>query len=219
LEALRTINRVAAKIAPGRPPLFAEAHVIQALEDINVQQTVGRMKLSRDLQLGEGEARTLVKHMKNERLIEVSKSGISLSETGKDLLGSLRALLSEHVEILSTSMTVGSFNVAVRVAGMKDSVKYGLEQRDAAMMAGAMGATTLIFTKNELSLPGTGENVSTIDPCLLVAVSKLSLKEGDVIIIGSADEKIKAELGAKTAALELIKTKNRRNVNARRSQD
>jgi hypothetical protein len=77
----------------------------------------------------------------------------------------------------------------------------------------------LIFTKNELSLPGTGENVSTIDPCLLVAVSKLSLKEGDVIIIGSADEKIKAELGAKTAALELLKTKNRRNVNARRSQD
>jgi protein involved in polysaccharide export with SLBB domain len=157
--------------------------------------------------------------MKNESLIEVSKSGISLSETGKDLLGSLRVLLSEQVEIPSTSITVGSFNIAVRVAGMKDSVKYGLEQRDAAMMAGAKGATTLVFTKNELSLPGTEENVSKIDSCLLVALSKLSLKEGDVIIIGSADEKIKAELGAKTAALELLKTKNRRNVNARRSQD
>jgi hypothetical protein len=37
------------------------------------------------------------------------------------------------------------------------------------------------------------------------------LNEGDVIIIGSADEKIKAELGAKTAALELLRSKNRTN--------
>lgn len=177
------------------------------------------MKLSKDLGFGEGEARTLVKHLKNERLIDVSKSGISLSATGKELLDSLGALLSEQVEIPSTSLTVGSFNVAVRVSGMKDSVKYGLEQRDAAIMAGAKGATTLVFTKNGLSLPGTGESVSRIDSCLLVALSKLSLKEGDVIIIGSADEKIKAELGAKTAALELLKTKKRKNINARSPQD
>jgi hypothetical protein len=39
------------------------------------------------------------------------------------------------------------------------------------------------------------------------------LGEGDIIIIGSADEKIKAELGAKTAALELLKFKNRTNSN------
>lgn len=219
MEILRTIDRVAAKTAPGRPPLFAEVHVIKALEDISLQQTVGRMKLSRDLQLGEGEARTLVKHLKNEGLIDVSKSGISLSANGKELLGSLRTLLSEQVEIPSTSLTVGSFNVAVRVAGMKDSVKYGLEQRDAAMMAGAKGATTLVFTKNGLSLPGTGESVSRIDSCLLVALSNLSLKEGDVIIIGSADERIKAEFGAKTAALELLKSKNRKSINARSPHD
>ena len=219
MEILRTIDRVSAKTAPGRPPLFAEAHVIKALEDISLQQTMGRMKLSRDLQLGEGETRTLVKHMKNEGLIDVSKSGISLSATGKELLGNLRTHLSEQVEIPSTSFTVGSFNVAVRVAGMKDSVKYGLEQRDAAMMAGAKGATTLVFTKNGLALPGTGESVSRIDSCLLVALSKLSLKEGDIIIIGSADERIKAEFGVKTAALELLKSKNRKSINARSPHD
>jgi hypothetical protein len=41
------------------------------------------------------------------------------------------------------------------------------------------------------------------------------LKEDDVIIIGSADEKIKAELGVKTAALELLKTKDKNNFNRR----
>ena len=217
METLRTIDRVAAKTAPGRPPLFTEAHVIKALENISLHQTVGRMKLSRDLQLGEGETRTLVKHLKNEGLIDVSKSGISISAAGKELLSSLRTLLSEQMEIPPTPLTLGSFNVAVRVAGMKDFVKYGLEQRDAAIMAGAKGATTLVFTNKGLSLPGTGEDVSKIDSHLLVALSKLSLKEADVIIIGSADEKIKAELGAKTAALELLKTK--KGINTRSSHD
>jgi len=211
LKILETVARVAAKIAPGRFPSFAEAHVIEALEDISSLGTVGRLKLSKDLDLGEGEARTLVRHLKNEGLIEVSKSGISLSAAGKKFLSSLRVVLSEQVEMPSTPLTVGRFNVAVRVAGMKDSVKYGLEQRDSAIMAGAKGATTLIFTESRLTMPGTEKDAPKSDVSILTALSKLSLNEGDVIIIGSADEKIKAELGAKTAALELLRSRNRTN--------
>ena len=207
MKILETVARVAAKIAPGRFPSFAEAHVIEALEDISSLGTVGRLKLSKDLGLGEGEARTLVRHLKNEGLIEVSKSGISLSAAGKKFLSSLRVVLSEQVEMPFTPLTVGRFNVAVRVAGMKDSVKYGLEQRDSAIMAGAKGATTLVFTKNRLIMPSTEGDAPKRDFSILAALSKLSLNEGDVIIVGSADEKIKAELGAKTAALELLKSK------------
>jgi len=212
LNPLETIGKVAGKIAPGRLPSFAEAHVIKALEEIGLQENVGRLKLSKDLHLGEGEARTLVKHLKNEGLIEVSKSGISLSAAGKRLLSGLRVLVSEQIDVPSTPLTVGPFNVAVRVKGIKDSVQYGLEQRDAAIMAGAKGATTLIFTKNRLTMPGTGKDVSKSDPSILASLSKLDLNEGDVIIIGSADEKIKAEFGAKTAALELLKSKNKANL-------
>jgi len=212
VDSIEVITKVAGKIAPGRSPSFAEAHVVKALEEISLQESVGRLKLSRDLHLGEGEVRTLVRHLKNEGLIDVSESGISLSEGGKRMLSRLRALVSEQMDIPSTSLTVGFFNVAVRVAGMKDSIKYGLEQRDAAIMAGAKGATTLIFTKNRLTMPGTGKDVSKSDPSILASLSKLDLNEGDVIIIGSADEKIKAEFGAKTAALELLKSKNKANL-------
>jgi hypothetical protein len=206
VEALETVDRVAAKIAPGRLPSFGGAHVIKALEEIDLRENLGRLKLSKDLHLGEGEARTLVKHLKNEGLIDVSKSGISLSIRGKRLLSNLRALFSEPVEIPPTPLTVGPFNVAVQVRGMKDSVEYGLEQRDTALMAGARGATTIVFTNKRLVMPGTGEEVSKRHPSILASLSKLNLKEDDVIIIGSADEKIKAELGAKAAALELLKS-------------
>jgi aminoglycoside N3'-acetyltransferase len=102
-----------------------------------------------------------------------------------------------------------NFNVAVRVRGMKDFIRYGLEQRDAAIMAGAKGATTLIFAENKLTMPGMKEDVLESDQSIFTSLSKLSLKEGDVIIIGSANEKINAELGARTAALDLLRTRTK----------
>ena len=207
MEPLETVSRVAAKTAPGRLHTFAQAHIVKALEEIGSQRAIGRMKLSRDLHLGEGEARTLVKHLKSEGLIEVSKSGVALSTAGRRLLSRLRAFMSEQVDVASTPLTVGHFNAAVRVRGVSDLVRYGLEQRDAALLAGARGATTLIFNKNTLVIAGTREDASKRDLSLLATLSKLDLKEGDIVIIGSADDRISAELGAKTAALELLRTR------------
>jgi len=205
---LEILARVAAKIAPGRLPSFAEAHVVLALEDIDDAGTVGRLKLSKDLQLGEGETRTLVRHLKREGMIEISRSGISLSLAGRKMLCSLRAILSEQIEIPSSPLTVGRFNEAIRVKGTKNFVRYGLEQRDAAITAGAKGATTLVFTKKGLTMPGTGEVLSETSSPIVAVLSKLKLNEGDVVIIGSADEKFKAELGVRMAVLELLKTKD-----------
>jgi predicted transcriptional regulator len=208
LKTLEIISKVAAKIAPGRLPSFAEAHVVMALEDIGKTGTVGRLKLSKDLQLGEGETRTLVRHLQKEGLIEISRTGISLSASGRKLLSGLKEVLSEQVEIPSSPLTVGRFNVAVQIKGMKSSVRYGLEQRDAAITAGAKGATTLVFTNNRLAMPGTGEVLSETGSSIVGVLSKLSLKEGDVIVIGSADDRFKAELGVRAAALELLKTQD-----------
>ena len=212
MKTLEIISKVAAKIAPGRLPSFAEAHVVMALEDIGNAGTVGRLKLSKDLQLGEGETRTLVRHLQKEGLIEISRAGISLSANGRKLLSGLKEVLSEQVEVPSSPLTVGRFNVAVQIKGVKSSVRYGLEQRDAAITAGAKGATTLVFTNNRLAMPGTGEVLES-GSSIVGVLSKLSLKEGDVIVIGSAEDRFKAELGVRAAALELLKTKDGRDFN------
>ena len=207
MEILEIVEKVAGKIAPGRSPLFTEAHVVKALEEISAQKSVGRLKLSKELQLGEGAARTLVKHLKNEGLIEISKSGIMLSKHGRKVFSGLRTVVSGQVDVPSSPLTVGFFNVAVLVRGGASAVKYGLEQRDATIMAGAKGATTLVFSKSELTMPGVKEDVFKGNVSVRnLLLSKLSPKEGDAIIIGSADEKIRAEFGTKMAALQLLKS-------------
>jgi len=206
LELLKVIERVTGKVAPGREPSFTEVHVIKALEIIGRGGAVGRIRLSKELGLGEGVTRTLVRHLKNEGMIKVSRSGITLSKYGEKLFSDLRSRISEEVEVSPSPLTVGSFNVAVLVRDAASVVKTGLEQRDTAIKAGALGATTLIFSRNRLTMPlaekeDVFKGISSIHQTL---ISKLNPKENDVIIIGSGENKRLAELGAKMAALELL---------------
>ena len=210
MEWLSVIEKIAGKIAPGRAPSFMEAHVIKALEVIGSGEAVGRIRLSKMLGLGEGEARTLVKHLRNEGLIEVSRSGIFLSEFGKEVFSDLRSQMGKEVEVPESSLTVGPFNTAIIVRNVAHMVRKGVEQRDAAIRVGASGATTLIFRNKRLIIPGVSDDILRDAPMIQdLLVSRLKPGENDVIILGSANAKQTAELGAKTAAFELLKSKER----------
>lgn len=207
LELLDVVERVMQKIAPGPAPSFNEAHVVKALEIVGDCGFVGRIKLSKELGLGEGTTRTLLKHLKNEEIIQSSRSGISFSEKGKKLLSDMQRKLSGGVEIPSSPLTVGAFNVAVLVRNSAQAVKSGMEQRDVAIKCGASGATTLVFSGGKLSLPTGEENLFESMPSLHnELVSKFNPNENDVIIVGSGESRHLAEAGAKMAALKLLKS-------------
>jgi predicted transcriptional regulator len=168
MELLEFVERVTRKLAPGPAPSFTEAHVVKALEIIGSYNFVGRISLSRELGLGEGTTRTLLKHLKNEGIIQSSRRGISFSEDGKKLFSVLRSKLSEGVEIPSSPLTVGPFNVAVLVRNSAQAVRSGMEQRDIAIKSGASGATTLVFCGGMLSLPTGEENLFESMPSFFI---------------------------------------------------
>ena len=203
----KTIERIAEKIAPGRSPLFTEVHVIKAIEVIHAKKFIGRGKLSNILGLGEGATRTLIRHLKRNGLVKISRAGIQLSEDGMKLHSILRTKMSKEIEIPPSSLTVGPFNIAVLVKDAGAFVKSGLEQRDVAIMTGAHGATTLVFSKSKLMMPGVNRDVFKDIPSIhSILLSEFKPKENDIIIIGSAENRRSAELGAKMAAFQLIIT-------------
>ena len=209
LKLFDIIERVTRKIAPGPAPAFNEAHVVKALEMIDKYQTVGRIKLSKEMGLGEGTTRTLLKHLKKEGVTQSSRSGISFSEEGKKLFSDLRSQLREGIDVPSSPLTVGAFNIAVLVRNAAQAIGSGMEQRDAAIKSGALGATTLIFSSNKLELPQEEENLCESMPELHnKLVTQLNPKENDVIIVGSGENRDSAEIGAKMAAIKLLKSNN-----------
>ena len=206
VNSLKVIEKVVSKIVPGSAPSFTKVHVIKALEMVGARETVGRKRLSKWLGLGEGTVRTLIKHLKIVGLIKTSRSGVALSKFGKKVLSDLRSRITGGIDIPDSSLTIGPSNVAVLVRNVSDVVRYGIEQRDAAIKVGALGATTLIFRRNKLTMPGVSGGVFEEIPFIYnILLAKLKARENDVIIIGSANEKRLAEFGAKAAAFELLK--------------
>jgi len=206
MKSLRILERVAAKLAPGRAPYFIEAHLVKALMTIDAEGPVGRVKLSKTLQLGEGTIRTLIKHLENEGLIQTLKIGIVLTSSGKKFTCNLKTRISREIEVPKSSLTVGPFNVAILIKNAASAIKGGVEQRDAAIKIGALGATTLIYSREKLIMPFVKEDIFLEVPRIReVLVSRLKPQENDVIIIGSANDKLTAELGAIAATLETLK--------------
>jgi hypothetical protein len=206
MEPLQLIERIASKTAPGRSPSFTTANVVRALAMID-RCEIGRIALSKALGLGEGVTRTLLKHLSREGAIRVSRRGIALSPVGKQLANALRLKISSGVEVQPSPVTVARYNVAVQVTGVAQLVDKGIEQRDSAIKAGALGATTLVFSHNRLVMPTSKQDVFRDIPRVHEALlSKLNPRENDVVIIGSGETRMSAEIGAIAAALDLLKS-------------
>ncbi|MGP3667080.1 MAG: DUF4443 domain-containing protein [Candidatus Bathyarchaeota archaeon] len=193
----------------GGPPLtFTLFHVIEALEIIGNENNIGRVKLAKKLGLGEGATRTLLKHLKENKLITVHPAfGCRLTEAGKKLYKIINSNLSRVVELPKTSLSVGKYSTAILVKNAGKVISYGLEQRDAAIKAGGVGATTLIYSDGKFIMPGfKAEEYIKDDEISRLLISNLQPSNGDVVIIGGGLDKYTAKIAAKMAAIETLKS-------------
>jgi hypothetical protein len=195
---------LAGEKAPGPTPSFTAVHVIKALELI-AGEPIGRNKLSKELALGEGATRTLIERLKDHGLITADRAGCALSKKGEEMWSALHAAFPRKTTIRKSELTLGSFNVAILVKEGASKVTSGMEQRDAALMAGAKGATTLIYSSGRLTVPPEQRDAAEETPEICRAlVEQLKPRDSDAVVIGSANTFEKAEYGALAAALSLF---------------
>lgn len=195
------LRRVAEKMAPGRSPSFGEAKILRALEIIS-EGGIGRASLGKRLGLGEGVVRTMTRHLAGEGLVDVSTRGISTSKKGQRLLDEIHAVIILGTETPPTEDTVGAYNHALLVKGAVHRVRFGVEQRDAALLAGAKGATTMVFREGRAMIPGVDKG--PVQSLIVFLVERLRPAEGDAVVIGTGDNALEAETGAYSAALTLV---------------
>ena len=182
--------------AVGPLPRFAEVHVRKALELIAEHKTIGRKQLAKKLGVGEGSMRTILNQLKKQSLITSSRGGHTLTANGRSALG--KPL--EFVQVDAGDLTVGDVDVATIVQGVAAKVKKGIEQRDEAIKAGADGATVLVFKAGKLQFP---DGFTKVDEKVVGLIKTFEPRNGDVVIIGTGSDAIKAEVGARAAARTL----------------
>ncbi len=199
------LSKVAERYAPSRLLSFDLVHVFKTMQLLEEKKIISRSLLMRELGLGEGSVKTLVKHMKMSGLVENSNAGMWFTNKGKTVYTKLHGSIPREMDIPKCSVALGKFNHAVLVKNLANSVGSGIEQRDAAIKLGAVGATTLIFSNGRILLPDTREDLLINNPKVhSQIIKKLEPEENDVIIMGSSEDKKTAEMAAKSAALNTI---------------
>ena len=203
---VRTLQKVASRIAPSRILSFEMVHVLVTLQLIQERGHVSRHTLCKKLDLGEGTVKTLVKHLKIYDLIETDKTGTRISTKGSKLLSELLVSIPAEMSISTCSVALGKFNYAILIKQMSYVIRSGIEQRDAAIKMNALGATTLVYKEDKFMIPNTNFNALHREQKLhTLLVDSLKPEEGDVLIIGSDNiSERAAEFAAKSAALVTI---------------
>jgi Mn-dependent DtxR family transcriptional regulator len=80
---VKALARIASRYVPSRILSFNSVHVFKVLQLIENKGHVSRNLLCKELSLGEGSVKTLVKHLKAQGIIESTKVGTTTTSKGK----------------------------------------------------------------------------------------------------------------------------------------
>lgn len=206
-RVLNTLQALSKVPSPGPVPAFTHVDVTQAILTIGDEGQIGRIELSKRLGIGEGTIRTIIKHLMQANIIEIAKGGCVLTKRGVTLYNSLRSKVSKVSIMDAKQLALDKVSAAVLVRRVGHLVRRGIEQRDAAIRAGATGACTLVFQGREFLMPMSESeewSLNSDDQLFQDLKKSFSPGEGDIIVLSSAPDRATADHGAMAAALTLI---------------
>lgn len=200
----RFIQQIAGKKAPGPSTTFTIFHIFYALE-LLAQKPLGRNKLAQKLKVGDGAVRTIISRLKETGLIETSKEGCHLTKKGHDVWGQFEEVFPKRVDLPASELSNSEFNHAFLVKNSANKVNSGIDQRDAAIIAGARKALIIISKNAHLCIQSVSDSIEKEYPQAAKQILySLNPQENDVVIIAGAESALKAKRGAFAASWSLV---------------
>jgi predicted transcriptional regulator len=198
------IRDLAATKAPGPSTTFTVFHVFYALELMS-EQTFGRNKLAEKLNVGEGAIRTLISRLIDAGLMITSKEGCALTSKGLAVWREFEEVFPQRVELPRTELTTSDYNYGFLVKNSGNKVKSGIDQRDAAIVAGAKRAIVISSRGGHLRIESVSESIECEFPKSSQQILQLiKPQDNDVIVIAGGDTALKAKRGAFAASWSLL---------------
>jgi len=186
----------------GVSPNYSEFHVVMAFFILG-GGPMGRKALARRLDVGEGTARTLIEKLRDRGLLSASPTGYCLTEGGGKVLADFKKRVSYHPNVGGGCITLGRANSAILIRGAAKLVRSGIEQRDAAISVGTVGATTIVFDEDGLKVP-TIDDDEDMRIRMKVLCEDMEMERGDVLVIGTGETGEGAERAAWAAAYTVL---------------
>jgi len=175
---------------------------------LNFGGPIGRYRLKEMLGLSdrEGVVKRMLSDLQRSGYVSSGRPGSKLTVKGEKFLKQrLNAYSIADVKDLSLQpLETGPTSFIVHLRGRAEAIISGMNERDAAVRAGALGATVLTFKNGMLSVPTVYHNLSSKYPDLAKRIyESFSLADGDALIVASAENQWRALEGVLAAAKAL----------------
>jgi predicted transcriptional regulator len=190
--------------APGPNTTFTVFHIYHALELMS-EKTVGRNRLAEKLNVGEGAIRTIISRLIDAGLMTTSKEGCSLTAKGQQIWKEFEEAFPKRTALEKNELATSDYNCAYLVRNSGHKIESGIDQRDAAIVAGARKAIVIVSKNGHLAIDSVSDNIEKEFPkAANMIMQELKPEENDVIIIAGGDTQLKAMRGAFAAAWTLL---------------
>ena len=198
------MQELSGKKAPGPLTTFTIFHVYYALQLLS-QKPIGRNRLAEQLNVGDGAIRTIISRLREADLIDTSKAGCELTEKGKAIWLQFEEIFPKEIDFGKSELNPNEYNYAFLVKNCGERVGSGINQRDAAIIAGARKAFVMVYQKGHLKIETVVDDMEKQYPkTSKQIIEKLQPQENDAIVIASAESSLKAKRGAFAASWSLI---------------
>jgi hypothetical protein len=204
---VQTIQNIVSRKGSAKVLTFSVPHVFKALQLLYLDQFVSRATFCAQLRMGEGAVKTMIAHLREEAFVDSTKSGTFLTNKGRNFVKSLHDVMDSECVIPKCNIARSKFNYGVILRKYSSATKSGMEQRDYAILYGASGATTIQYKDDQFVFPKENIDCLAGDPkTKKILVDNMRPRNGDLIIIASADDPFVAEIAAKNSALWTLAT-------------
>ncbi len=191
-------------------PNYRKPHIVHAILLMGEDDFgIGRYRIMKELNLGEGSIKTMLARFRDENLIDVQQhrqQGQKLTPKGKQVYQDIISYFSHPRELDNShqKFVIGENAVFSIISANKlnETPQFGIPQRDEAIKIGAQGASCMIFNGKNLIFPNSDDFTVSIPE-----LDSNKLHSGDVVVIGGGPDLGTATLGLIAAILSLIDLK------------
>ena len=195
---INTLENIVTRKGSGKVLTFSSPHVLKSIFHLYDERYVSRASLCREIRLGEGAVKTLIRHLKEFGMVDTIRAGTFLTEKGRKFADQFLKAVPHQASLEKCKATRGRHNhTAIIKKRFVQNLGNGMEQRDFAILYGASDSLTLIFEKGRFLFAGDEVQCFAGEPDVQrFLVKELSPDEGDAIIITSSDDRFVAEISA-----------------------
>jgi hypothetical protein len=192
----------------GPLPQLTPLQLLNALILIEREGPMGRRALAHSLQLKDGVIRGLTERLAETKLVSVGDSGVQLSAPGRKSLQKLfrRLSIKKIMPLEGSDLILNGKAVGIHLSHAYRGGMTGVEQRDAAVKAGAEGSITVAAISGKLTIPPDNRDLARVAPKENARLKdEFNPSNQDLVVIGFGGDTVTATAGALAAALSLRK--------------